>query len=121
MLSIEQEKQNRHCQHSKGMAQLGTTNVKAEIAIPRERDPSKKQGEKRGYTEMGNPNTCSREVDLRKGEGENHSEGARPLNLLNISLCGLASLPFLLAPRRSHPCSKHPRPMCVHGKTKETS
>ena len=75
--------------------------------------------------ERGNPNTCSREEAERERErereGENHYRGARPPILLNIAVCGLASLPFLLAPRRSRLCSKRPCSMHVHAKTKETS
>ena len=58
---------------------------------------------------------------LKERKREYRSGGARPSNLLNITFCGLASLPFLLAFRRSHPYSKHPLSMCVHFKTKETS
>ena len=61
------------------------------------------------------------EKRLREREREDRSGVARPLNLLYIALCGLASLPFLLAPKSSHPCSKRPRSMRVHGKRKETS
>ena len=57
---------------------------------------------------------------LREWEREDHSRGARPPNLLNIALCGLASLPFLLIPRSSHPCSKRPHIKHVNVKIKET-
>ena len=40
------------------------------------------------------------EKRLREKGRENRSRGARPPNLLINALCGLASLPFLLAPRR---------------------
>ena len=53
---------------------------------------------------------------LRGREREVCLGGVGPFNLLIIALCGLASLPFLLAPRKSHPCS-----VCVYAKTKETS
>ena len=46
------------------------------------------------------------EKRLKERERENYSGGARSPNLLIIALCGLASLPFLLVPKRSHPCSK---------------
>ena len=45
----------------------------------------------KGYKERGNPNTCPRKEAKRERERENHLGGARPPNLLNISLCGLAS------------------------------
>ena len=58
---------------------------------------------------------------LREREREDRSGGDRPFNLLNIALCGLASLPFLLVPKRSHPCFNCPCSMRVHVKKKETS
>ena len=56
---------------------------------------------------------------LREREREDRSRVARPPNLLYIALCGLASLPFLLTPRRLYPCSKRPRSMRVHAKRKK--
>ena len=61
------------------------------------------------------------EKRLSEREREDRSKGARPPNLLNIALYGLASLPFLLVPKRSHSCSKYPHPMRVHARTEETS
>ena len=55
----------------------------------------------KGFKERGNPNTCSREGAKRERERENHSGGARPLDLLNIALCRLASSCL-------HPC-----PFCL--------
>ena len=69
----------------------------------------------------GNPNTCSREKAKREKERENHSGGARPPNLMNISLLGLTSLPFLLMSRESCPCSKRPCSMRVHATNKGCS
>ena len=56
----------------------------------------------KGFKERGNPNTCSREGAKRERKRENHSGGARPPNLLNIALCGLASSCL-------HPCPFHLR------------
>ena len=66
------------------------------------------------------------EKRLRERKREDRSGGTRPPNLLNIALCGLASsclhpYPFLLTPRRSYPCSQHPRSVCVHATNKETN
>jgi len=69
----------------------------------------------------GDPLIHALENRLKDREREDLSRGARPLDLLNIALCRLASLPFLLAPRRSRPCFKRPCLMCVHAKTRETS
>ena len=67
-----------------------------------------------GYME-GDPNTAL-EKRLRKRDREDRSIGGKPPNLLNIALCGLASLPFLLAPRRSCPRFVH-----VHATNKDTN
>ena len=77
----------------------------------------KVKGTRRGETLI---HSLEKRLGERERERENHSRGARPPNLLNIALCGLASLPFLPVLRRSHPCSKHPCTMRVHPKTKET-
>ena len=58
---------------------------------------------------------------LKEREKENRSRGAKPPNLLIIAPYGLASLPFLLAPRKLHSYAKYPHFMHVHAKTKETS
>ena len=58
---------------------------------------------------------------LKEREREDRSRGAKPPNLLIIAICGLASLPFFLKPRKSHLCSKCPYSMHVHAKAKETS
>ena len=61
------------------------------------------------------------EKRLKEREREGRSRGARPFNLLIIAICGLASLPFLLVPKRLCLCSKRPCSMRVHAKTNETS
>ena len=89
---------------------------KTNIAILKECGPSKKQENKRG-TWRGTL-IHALEKRLREREREDCFGGARPPNLLNIALCGLA--PFCL----------HPFPFCSHlggrtltlyAKTKETS
>ena len=47
------------------MAQQGTRNVKTDIAIPKERGPSKEWENKNGVHGEGNPNTCFREEAYR--------------------------------------------------------
>ena len=47
--------------------------------------------------------------------------GPRPKWTWTFGAVQLASLPSLLALRKSHPCFKYPRFMCVHEKTKERS
>ena len=62
---------------------------------------------------------------LEKGKEKTTLEGARPPNLLNIALCWLASsclhLALFAITQEVAPCSKYPRSMHVHAKTKETS
>ena len=72
-----------------------------------------------GYME-GDPNTAL-EKRLRKRDREDRSIGGKPPNLLNIALCGLASLPFLLALRRLCLCPMHPCFVHVHATNKETN
>ena len=78
---------------SQGYSRARYRKCKTNIAIPRECDLSKEQEDK-GYMERGTLIHC-------------------------IFL--LASLPFFLAPSRSHPCPKCPYSKCVHAMTKETS
>ena len=72
------------------MAKQGTRNVKQTLSYLKNVTQAKSR-KRKGYKEKANPNTCSREKAQREGERENHLGGARPPNLLNISLCELAS------------------------------
>ena len=58
------------------MAQQGTRTVNTDIAIFRERSPSKEQENKRGYR---GTLIHALEKRLRERERENYSGGARPL------------------------------------------
>ena len=73
-------------------------------------------------TRKGNPSTWfQRRLKERERERKRRPLGeASPPNLLNITLFGLASLPFLLTPRKSCPRSKHPCSKHVHAMEKET-
>ena len=60
MLSHRAEKENRHCQRSKGMAQQGIENVKQTLSYLGNVAQARSRKNK-GYKERGNPNTCSKE------------------------------------------------------------
>ena len=106
------------------MAQQGTGNVKQTLLdlgnAAQARSRNVKGGTWRGTL------IYALEKRLRERKKENCSGRARPHNLLNIApwwacIFLLAFLPFLVVPRRSHPCSNCPHSLCVYVNTKETS
>ena len=125
MLSHREGKVRQTLPTFQGYGPVRYMKCKTYITIPRERGPSKKAGKVKS---IGKGGTLIHALvkRLRKREGKRKPfEEVKPPNLLNVSLCGLASsclhpYPFLLAPRKSHPCSKCPCSKCVHAMTKET-
>ena len=110
----QSEKVNQTLPTFQGYGPARYRKCKTDIVIPREHGPSKKQESKRGTWRRAL--IYALEKKLRDKEREDRFRGARPPNLLNLDLYGLASFPFLLTPGRSHP-----RSMRVPAKTKEAS
>ena len=107
------------------MTQQGTGNVKQTLPYPGNVAQAKSRKSK-WVKVKGNPNTYSKEEVLeREIERHNHSGRLGLYSTKHRPLWAcvflLASLPFLLMPRGSHPYSTHPCSKHVHATNKESS
>ena len=93
----QSRKVNRHCQCPKGMAQLGTGNVKQTLPYLGNAAQVMSKKEK-GYKERGNTNNCSREKAKREGERSNHWKRLGLLIYWTLPFVGLCLLACILSP-----------------------